>query len=120
VVLQNDGLVLGTEGSGDVVAFLHGVDHAAEPLVDRVVVVEEAAVLVQHLDGSPEHRPRAAVRRVRVARGVDVRAGLVQRRVDHEARLVDLVLGRRQGVAVLVDEDQVAGGDQAEMDGVGV
>jgi len=113
-----------------------------------VAGVELADVLRRHLERLRECRVRAAVRRVAVARGVDVGPALVQRGVDQEAggvggaglgavrravvfQVVDefrgWVLGRVQDFAVQAEEDHVAGAEQAEVhaervrpEGVGV
>lgn len=91
------------------------MDNAAESLINRKIVVEETAILIQHLYGLTERRPCSAVRAVGVDRNIDICSSLVQRSVNYEASLVDLVFRRRQGVALFIDEDQIAGIDKTEV-----
>ena len=53
-----------------------------------------------------------------MARSIDIWPSLVQGGMDHEAGFIDLVFGWCQGLAVLVDQDQVAGIDQTKMNGI--
>lgn len=72
--------------------------------------------MVDHLDGTAETTEGFAVDRVRVAGGVEVRAGFVDGTVDCEGWAVDGGLGAaRLDFAVLVDEDEVRDADLREV-----
>lgn len=94
------------------------VEHdAVELAVHRMVLVERARVLREHVQLAPECRERAPVDRVRVRRAEDVRARGVDGGVDHEGCGVEqaqgpgLVLNR----AGVVDEQQVLRLDEREV-----
>lgn len=114
MVLQQRGLAP-TDTGRDVAPFLGRQDDPVEGLVDGVVVVESASVLRDGFEGPAQGAKGAPVDGVAVAGGVDVRARLVDGRVDHEGGRVEQAVGSAVDDApFLVDADQVRGGHQAE------
>ena len=79
-----------------------------------VVLVEGAGILGQRIEQAAERRPGLAVGRMRVGGRDHVRMRGVDRRVNHEAGLVDRLVAD-QDVAIVVDELKVRHLDLAEM-----
>lgn len=76
MVLQDTGLPIAQRGR-DADPLLAIEHDPTETVVHGVRLVEAQRVLRYHVEMSAEHRERLAVDGVRVARGVDVRAGFV-------------------------------------------
>lgn len=77
--------------------------------------------MVDHLNGTAEATEGFAVDGVRVAGGVEVRAGFVDGTVDCEGWAVDGSLGAAGlDFAVLVDEDEITDADLREVCAEGV
>lgn len=83
VVLQDGGLGL-AEGPCDPPAFLEVVGHAAEVVVDGVVLKERARVLRDRLERDAQAGERLAVKGVGMGSGHDVGSGGVHLGVDDE------------------------------------
>lgn len=114
VVLQQRGLGR-PDRPRNVLALLGRQHDAVERLVQRVVVVERARVLRDGVQLAAERAEGTAVDGVAVAGGVDVRAGLVDGRVDHEGGGVEgAVLAALEDVAFFADADQIRGFDEPE------
>ena len=72
------------ESVHDALALLR-IQHGAGVVVEHdMVSVKRTGILRQRIEGSPQRRPRLAVRGVRVGGGHDVGPGGVDMRVDHE------------------------------------
>jgi hypothetical protein len=112
VVAQDERLAR-AESCGDPLALL-GVDgDAAVGVVERVVLVEGAALLADRVEEVAEGRERAAVHGVAVGDRDDVRAGGVDLGVHGEGGLVHMVAALEH-LALGVGEHQVADGDVPE------
>ncbi|MNN14598.1 hypothetical protein D3C81_1276720 [compost metagenome] len=114
MVLEDGGLVV-AQRVGNALAFVEFHHHAAEVVVQRVVVVEGADILGQRIELAAQRGPRAAMGAVRVRRRHGVRPGLVHARVDGKRRRVDRVVALHH-VAVVIAADQVGHRHLAEMD----
>ena len=77
MVLEDAGVALRPERLRDVLSLFLREDDAAKVVVHGQVVVEEASVLRQDIDGLPEDGPRLAIDRVAVGSSLDVWARLV-------------------------------------------
>ena len=113
MVLQDDRLAP-AQRPGHPRAFLEVDHHAAEVVVQRVIVVERADVLGDRVEQAAQRGPGAAPGGVRVRRGVRIGPCLMDVRVDRERGPVHRVAAL-DDLAVMVATDQVGDADLAEM-----
>ena len=113
MVLQNDRLPV-PERLRDPPPLLPIEHHAAEVVVNSVASPEPQRVLCHHVERASKHGEGLPVDRMSVARGMDVRPGLVDFRVDGKRGRVDRLLAF-DDLPVFVHEDQVRNADLREM-----
>ncbi len=119
-VVLVDRRLAGGEGGGQLLAGVDVEHHRPALRGDHgVILVEDARVLGQRVEGDAQRAERLAVHRVRVRRGNDVGARLVDRRVDHERGSVDRCLALDH-LTLVVDEEQIADAHLAEAPAEGV
>ena len=77
MVLQNTRLVLRSQGSCDILAFLGSKDDSAEIIIHGMVIVKYTRVLCGYLDRLAEDGPGFAVQGMAVCCGFDIWTSLV-------------------------------------------
>ena len=112
MVLQNDGL-LRSQRFGDLSTLLRFQHDTGERVEQRVVLIEGAGVLCQRIKQTAERRPGLAVGRVGMGRGDYLRMRGMDRRMNHEAGLIDRLV-TDQDVAVMVHELKIRDLDLAK------
>ena len=112
-VVQQDSDALVADAPGEPVCLLARVHHAVVLGDERMLPVERARRLIDHLDGDAQRRERGPPRRMRVADGHGIRTLLVKGGVDRERRLI-VGTFTLEDPTLVVDDEQVVGGDLFE------
>ncbi len=81
MVLQNTRLASGSESLCDVASLFVRKNYSSKVLVNALILVEQARILNEHIDGTAKDRPGLAVNRMAVSRSLHVRTSFVDRSV---------------------------------------